>query len=73
MGGTAIEGVDYNLSGVSGQITIPAGQMSATVTLNAVSDHVKERIESATMILRSGLGYKLPKRPRAVLNIVNAP
>ena len=73
MGGTSLQNSDYTLSETSQQIVISAGQTSATVLLHAVADHVKERNETASMILTQGTGYKLPKRPKAVLTIVNAP
>ena len=73
MGGTANLGADYSLTGAAGQVTIPAGQTFATVTLHAISDSLKERKESATMVLRAGTGYKLPSRPKAVLTIANGP
>ncbi|HJT82520.1 MAG TPA: hypothetical protein VJ719_15095 [Chthoniobacterales bacterium] len=73
MGGTAKPGRDYTLDGTSRQITIPAGQTSATIVLHSIADHVREKNESAAVILGSGNGYKLPKRPRAAVTIVNGP
>ena len=73
MGGRAQQGSDYTLSGTPGQVTIPAGQTSATIVLHAVADHVKERNENAAMTLTSGSAYKLPKRAKAALTIVNGP
>jgi len=73
MRGTAQNGTDYTLTGTPGQVTIPAGQASATVTLNAIADHVRERNESAIMALAPGTGYKVPKPGKATLTIVNAP
>jgi hypothetical protein len=73
MRGTAVQGSDYTLGGTSGQITIPAGESSATVLLQTIADHVKERNETATMLLTNGTGYKLPRRPKASLTILNGP
>jgi hypothetical protein len=73
MRGTAQQGSDYTLDGTPGQVTIPAGQSSATIVLHAVADHVKERNETVTMILVNGTGYKLPKRAKATVTIVNGP
>jgi cell division septation protein DedD len=73
MRGTAVEGSDYSLGGISGQVTIPAGQSSATVGLHPIADQVKERNETATMRLTNGIGYRLPKRPKASLTILNGP
>lgn len=74
MRGTAINGPDYTLSGTSGQVTIGAGQNSATVTLHSIADHVREKNETAVMALSSGSGYKIPKRgAKATLTILNGP
>ncbi len=74
MRGTALNGNDYTLSGASGQVTITAGQNSATVTLHSIADHVKERSETAIMVPGTGVGYKLPKRgTKATLTIINGP
>lgn len=79
MSGKAKEGSDYTLSGSAGQVTIPAGQAAATVTLTAVVDHVKEKKETAEMTLQPGNGYEFPasgkkkkkntKAPSATVNI----
>jgi hypothetical protein len=73
MRGTALRGSDCTLSGTAGQVTILAGQSSATVSLHGVADHVKERNQTVTMLLTNGTGYKLPRRPKAALTIVNGP
>jgi hypothetical protein len=73
MRGTAQQGSDYTLDGTLGQLTIFSGQSSATVVLHAVADHLQERNETATMILINGVGYKVPKRAKAILTIVNGP
>ena len=54
------EGNDYTLTGEPGQITIPAGQSSATVVFHAIADQLKERNETAIMVLMKGPGYKVP-------------
>ena len=72
MRGTAINESDYTLDGTPGQVTIAAGQTSATVTLQSIADHVKEKNETAIMVPTSGSGYKLPKRgTKATVTIVN--
>jgi hypothetical protein len=73
MRGTAQNGTDYALTGTPGHVTIAAGQSSATVTLNAIADHVQERKETAIMALANGTGYKIPKPAKATLTILNAP
>ena len=68
MGGTAIRGIDYTLSGTVGQITIPAGASTATVTLNALQNNVT-RTKTALMQLNSGLGYQLSSSNKATVTI----
>jgi hypothetical protein len=55
MGGSAILGTDYTLSGTFGQATIPAGQSQAEVELHALGGAGKD----ATMILQDGPGYEV--------------
>ena len=73
MGGKAQNGIDYTLNGTPGQVAIAAGQNSAAVALHATADHIKERNETAIMVLNAGAGYKIPKRANATLTIVNGP
>ena len=68
-----MQGSDYTLGGTPGQLTIAAGESSATVLLHTIADHVKERNETAVMALNAGAGYKIPKRAKATLTIVNGP
>ena len=49
LGGSAVLGQDYTLSGTPGQVVIPAEQPSATVILNALNDNVAENNESVTL------------------------
>jgi hypothetical protein len=60
--GKAHLGTDYTLSGPAGQVVIPAGQDSASVTLNALNDALTERGEKVKLILSASAGYTLPKR-----------
>ena len=69
MSGTASLGTDYTLSASPGQVTIPAGQSSGSVTLSASSSNVKKK-KTATMNLQSGAGYKLGKPKNATVTIV---
>jgi len=61
MSGSATRGTDYTLSGTHNQVTVPAGQSSATVTLHSIEekDEATEGNEAATMILSKGAGYQL--------------
>lgn len=71
MGGRASYGLDYILSGIYGQVTIPAGAASATVTLTALPDNLREKSQKAIMSLQPGHGYSLLKNRKASLTIVN--
>jgi hypothetical protein len=65
MSGTATPGVDYNLSGIFGQVTIPAGQTVVTVTITATGKAGKVKkgkkapavVLSAIMTIVPGPGY----------------
>jgi len=57
MSGTAINGVDYKLSGTFGQFTIPAGQTTATVTITALPNPSRTTDRTATMTIVNGPGY----------------
>jgi hypothetical protein len=73
MRGTAQLGNDYTLSGLPGHVVIAPGRASATVTLQAMTDGVKERKETATMVLTAGPGYEVPRRAKAIATILNGP
>ena len=66
MGGTAIEGKHYSMSS-SGNVTIPAGASSASVTLNAI--FMGNVAKTATMTLTSGPGYTLSNPKSATVTI----
>jgi Matrixin len=57
MGGGAILNKHYSLSGTPGQVTIPSGASSATLTLTELT--VGSLGKTATMTLKSGAGYSL--------------
>jgi hypothetical protein len=62
-GGTAAEGLDYTLTGTPGQITIPAGETSASIQLNALPQMAQTtKAKTAKLTLMAGSGYKLPKK-----------
>jgi len=67
MSGSAVAGRQYNLSGTGGQITIPAGSISATVNLTVVKRPKKAK--TATMTLASGSGYTLAVSKSASVTI----
>jgi hypothetical protein len=67
MGGNAVNGSQYSLSGAPGQVTIPAGASSANVTLSVTSG--PSRSAQATMTLTSGSGYTLSSSRSATVTI----
>ena len=73
MSGTATNGTDYKLSGTANQVTIPAGQSSAAVTLKSKADHVTEGTETAIMTLQPGSGYKVGRNNQATVSILDSP
>jgi hypothetical protein len=70
MRGTAQKGIDYTSSGTPGQVTIAAGQNSATVTLHAIANR-GSRGKIAIMVLNAGPGYNLSKASKATVTLVN--
>src|ERR1043166_3303332 len=72
MSGTATNGTDYTLSGTPNQVTIPAGQSSATVTLTSILDQVTEGTETAIMTLQRGRGYKVSHNNKAILSTIES-
>ncbi len=72
MSGTATNGTDYTLSGTPNQVTIPAGQSSAAVTLTSQLDQITEGTETAIMTLQRGRGYRLSRNKQATLSIIES-
>lgn len=67
MSGNAVRGGNYRLSGSFGQVTIPAGVKSATVTLTPIA--VGTLSKTATMTLATGPGYTLSVSKSASVTI----
>ena len=69
--GRAIEGLDYEVSGPS---QIPPGASSMAITITALTDATRERVEKITLTLFPGSNYSLSriKRQRkATMSIIN--
>ncbi|KAA1259865.1 Exoglucanase/xylanase precursor [Rubripirellula obstinata] len=68
-GGTATRGSDY--TGAPATVTIPAGQRSARVNINVVSDSVNDELETVEVSAASSSQYELstPIRTRTTLTI----
>lgn len=71
MSGKARLGIDYTLSGTAGEVDIPAGASSATVTLTALTNLQPGRAKKVTMKLSTGPNYKLAKTKKAVVTILD--
>jgi len=76
--GKAKFGTDYTLDnnrGASGQITIPVGTDSTTITVNALQDGFAEsrKGEALTIKIAKGSGYKPVRRAQAKINILDSP
>jgi N-acetylneuraminic acid mutarotase len=78
IGGTAVPGADYVLSGIGNSAVIQQGQSSTTVTLTVTTTKTKGK-EKVVMFLNTGFGYNLPvgrkgqrpKPPKATVTIQN--
>jgi hypothetical protein len=66
-GGNATLNTDYTLTGTPGMVVIPANGTSATITMHAVSDNVKEgNGEAAKIFVEPGSGYEVPNQQDAM-------
>jgi Calx-beta domain len=68
--GTATAGSDY--TALAGSVTIPAGSMSATITVNPLSDTLTEAAETVIVTLVSGSGYTVASPSSATVTIADA-
>ena len=74
MGGDAVEGVNYTIEGVNGDLQIPAGASSTTVKVHSLTPSTLGKNKKVIMSLKSFSSYKLPKAKRgqkAALTILN--
>jgi hypothetical protein len=73
MAGRAIFGKHYTLSGTFGQVTLPAGASTATVTLTSIPNSIRRGNKAAILSLLAGNGYQLSSSSRvAAVTIVNS-
>jgi hypothetical protein len=70
MSGSAVTGKNYSLSGTAGQVTIPAGQSSTSVTARVLSNR-KNKGKTIIMTLVPAAGYTVAEPSQAVVNITN--
>ncbi len=57
LGGSATEGDDYDINGVSGTVTVSAGAYSVVIGVDVADDSIDENDETVTVTLISGSGY----------------
>jgi parallel beta-helix repeat protein len=69
LGGTAINGVDYE--SLSGSVTIPAGAASANIVVRPIDDKIVEVAELVTLTLISDTAYTVGPLAIAVITIVD--
>ena len=71
MSGKALNGRHYTLSGTYGQVTIPAGATTGTVTLSSPLGSLRRGSKTASMTLNPGAGYQLSSPSYASVTILN--
>jgi hypothetical protein len=69
LSGTATNGVDYNL--LTGQVIIPQGQLSTTITIVPIDDILVENNETVTVTLIDSPQYDLAPQSSATATIVD--
>jgi hypothetical protein len=71
-GGSATLNTDYTLSGTPGMVVIPANTASASITLHAPADTVKEtNPEVAKITVLPGTGYDVPTQTDAMRVVIS--
>jgi len=69
--GTAVPGTDY--VALSGSVTIPAGQTSASIPITPISANLIDGNSSVTVALNPGTGFTVGTLNSATVQIVNPP
>ena len=69
VGGTATSGTDY--TALSGTVTVPAGEATATIPVTLIDDVVQEDRETVVLTLSAGTGYTLGGRKAHTLILVD--
>ncbi|MFL6514297.1 MAG: D-alanyl-D-alanine carboxypeptidase family protein [Chthoniobacterales bacterium] len=69
LAGTARMGIDYSVSGTTGEADIPAGASSVRVTLHAFNGLTGKRPRRAALKLVAGTAYQLTASKKAVVTI----
>jgi len=71
--GARREAQDFAVSGPSGQVVLPPGVTSATVTLQAGADAVSRKKQKVKLTLKAGSNYRVSKPKNASVTILNVP
>src|SRR2546423_315208 len=69
LGGTAVNGVDYQT--LSGSLTIPAGASSATVVVRPIDDRIVEVAELVSLTLSADASYEVGLLNSAIVTILD--
>jgi hypothetical protein len=69
LGGTATGGLDYSMAGMTGQVTIPAGERGVMLPMATLSNPSRGR-KTAIVTLMPGTGY-IPGRATAAVRILS--
>ena len=64
LSGNAIQGTDYTINGTPGEIVIPAGETTGSVTLHVLGNSSRNKKRKATMTLQPGTGYHLAAKKK---------
>jgi surface antigen len=67
--GSATFNTDYTVSGTPGQVAIAANQASASITMHAVTDTIKDGGETAKFVVGAGAGYQVGASPKVGVTI----
>src|SRR5262249_12588815 len=71
IGGTATNGVDY--VSIPGNITIPANQSSATLSITPLADNIVESAETVIVTLSANASYNLGSGVMGTVTIADSP
>jgi hypothetical protein len=69
--GTATLADDYSITNASSVVNFATGQMTATISLNALADVTVENAETIMMTLNSGAGYTVGAQSAATVTIIS--
>lgn len=75
LGGSAVAGTNYNVTDAAGDpagtLTIPAGQSSATITVQPIDDNIVDNDSNLTLTINQGNQYIISGNATSTLDIVD--